>query len=99
MVDEDGVRLHAGEGAVLTEHDTAQVVVIADAGGHDIGVARCLGRRGGGRTAILVGPLLRLGGRAVIDRDLMTGTLQMTGHGITHHAQAEKRDTDRRCLR
>ena len=92
MIDEDRALAHAGEGAVRPERDLAQVVVVADAG-HDEILTRGGGLRGRrGFAAELRDPFLGLGGGAVIDRDLVPAfVLQMSGHGVAHHAQAQKR--------
>jgi hypothetical protein len=37
VVDEDGARRHAGQGTVRAQHDGPQVVVVADAGEHELG--------------------------------------------------------------
>jgi hypothetical protein len=95
VVDEHSARFHTGKCAVLTEDHAAQVVVVAHAGGHDIGVAHGFGRGGRMTAAIFLRPLLCFGRRAVVDGDRVTGALQMTGHGIPHDAQTEKGDTNR----
>ena len=53
VVDEHRARLHAGEGAVVAEHDRAQVVVVADAAEDDVGAGRGLARRGRMRSGAL----------------------------------------------
>ena len=67
VVDEDRAALHAGEGAVVAERDRAQVVVVADAGEHDLGA---LGRRGAAwprSCRRIPRPMPGLGGGAVVD--------------------------------
>ena len=92
MVDEDRARRHAGERAVRAQHHAAQVVVVADAGEHDLGACDGFTRRGGMAAAKFRCPGLRLGGRAVIDGDVVAGARQMAGHGQAHDAQAEECD-------
>ena len=92
MVDENLALAHAGEGAIGAERDLAQVVVVADAS-HDEVLALGGGLRGsGGFAAILLDPGVGLGGGAVVDRHLVAAfVLEMPGHGVAHHAQAQKR--------
>jgi hypothetical protein len=92
VVDEHRTRLHAGECAVLAEHDRAQVVVVAHAAEHDVGVVRSLPRRGRRCAAVLGGPLVRLGRRAVEDRDVVACAPEVAGHRIPHHAEPEEGD-------
>jgi hypothetical protein len=47
VVDEHRPWGHADKGAVSAEGDTAQVVVVADAAKHQLGVVRGLAGRGG----------------------------------------------------
>jgi hypothetical protein len=81
----------AVKGAAVAQGDFAQVGIIADAG-HDevLALGGLLGRRGEA-AAELRNPFLRLGGGAIVDRDLVTTLgLEMAGHGIAHHAEPEK---------
>jgi hypothetical protein len=92
VVDEDRAAAHAREGAVRTGRDLAQIVVIADAGEDDL-LALCrLGRGLPEPAAILRHPLLRLGGGAVVDRDLVPLGLEMARHGVAHDAETEESD-------
>src|SRR4051794_29714170 len=80
------------ERAVFTERDFAQIVVVADAGHHEILALRGSVRRRRGLATILLRPLLGLGSGAVIDRDLMAAfVLEMPGHRKAHHAKTDKR--------
>ena len=92
MVDEHRALAHAGEGAIGAERDFAQVVVVADAAHHEV-----LARAAAFGVAAVLPPnsvthFSRLGGGAVIDRDLVAAfVLEMPGHGVAHDAQAQKR--------
>jgi len=110
VVHEGGARPHAGKGTVTgagaiaqvgAQGDAAQVVVIADAAEHDVGLRGGLARRGGtaraGGGGVFGTPGGSLGAAAVVDRDRMPGQCQMAGHGVTHHPQSEKGDSARRC--
>ena len=92
MVDDDRALRDAGEDAVLAEHDLAEIVVVADAG-HDevLALGRRLRRRRAA-AAMLGHPLFRLGGGAVVDRDLVAAfRLEMPRHRVAHHAEPDKR--------
>ena len=91
MVDKDRARSHARESAVIAQADRAQVVVISDAGHHEI---RALGGFAGGfrgLSAVFLGPGFGLGEGAVEDRYLVTGGLEMTGQREAHDPQTQKR--------
>ncbi|MPL79213.1 hypothetical protein SDC9_25088 [bioreactor metagenome] len=90
VVDEDRVRPHAGESALVAETDGAQVVVIADAGHDEIGARGGRGRRGRGAPAMARHPGLGLGRRAVVDRHLMPLRRQMPRHREPHHPEPQK---------
>ena len=92
VVDQDGAWLHSGKDAVGAGGDLAQVVVVADAGEDEIGVARRLRRRRRRCAAIDLGPAFRFGGGAVIDRHGMAALVpQVSRHRKTHHAEADER--------
>ena len=61
VIDEDGALPHAGQRAQFAEGDAAQIVVVADAGEHELGFARRLGRRIGQAAAELLHPGFGLG--------------------------------------
>ena len=67
VVDEDGALALGLEGAALGRRHRAQIVVVADAAEHEVGVLRRFGRRRGGLAAELLGPRLGLGAVAVVD--------------------------------
>lgn len=103
MVDQNGARLHAGEGAVWTQHDAAQVVVIANAAKDDIDAFGRLARRAGvrqltagtGGLRVRIAPSDRFGSGSVVNRDVVTRLCQVSGHRVTHDAQAQKGDAAR----
>src|SRR5207302_7833948 len=79
--------------AVLAEDDSAQVVIVADAGEDDFlgfcGFPRCRCRA----AAEFPGPFLGFGGGAVVDGDDVPALLgEVARHRIAHHAQAQKRN-------
>ena len=92
VIDQNGARLHAGEGAARAGRDRARVVVIADAHEDDRGLRGGLGGRRAVLAAMLLGPGLGLRRRAVKDGDVVAGLGEMPRHRITHHAQSEKRE-------
>src|SRR5262245_33307511 len=93
VVDEYRAFGDAGERAVRPERHLAQVVVVADAA-HDevLPFGRGLRRRRA-PAAMLGNPFLGLGGGPVVDRDLVAAFgLEMSRHGVAHHAETEKRN-------
>ena len=96
VVHQHRARLHAGQRAVSAQHHAAQVVVIANAAKHNVGIGCSQPRRGrlarrcGGSE--LSAPGRCLGRAAVVNGDLMPGQRQMAGHGVAHHTQAQKGD-------
>ena len=81
MIDEHGAAFHAAKGAGLAQRDGAQVVVIADAGEHEIGA---LGRRAWGRRGLAAKFVREASGFrriAVIDRHRVARPREMTGDG------------------
>ena len=95
MVDEDGAFFHAGQCTVGTEHHRAQVVVVAHANKHDVGTLSGFAGGGGGfgfERGELLGKRLSLGGRAVVNRDVVPGAGQVACHGVAHDAHAQKGD-------
>jgi hypothetical protein len=81
---------HAGKGAIGAQHHAAQVIIVADAGEHDLRAGSRLARRGGTLAAVLLDPLLGFLRGAIEHRDLMAGARQVARHRIAHHAQAEE---------
>jgi len=92
VIDEHGARCHPGKCALVSEHDTAQVFVVANACEYEIGTACGIAWRGGRAATVFGRPLGSLRRSAVIDRHVEAGFRQMPGHGIAHDAEAEKRD-------
>ncbi len=99
MVDEDRAFVHAGEGAVGAVDNVAQVVVVADAGEHQVRPRGRLGRGGAQAPAVLLDPGFRLGAGAVKDGHLVAGPGQVPGHGIAHGAKADERRFGARHVR
>ena len=93
MVDEDRARLHAGEGAVGPERDRAQVVVVADAGEHEVAPGRRLAR---GRRAAPPCSATQASAFAAVRCRRATlwppRSTEMSRHRVAHYAQAQKRD-------
>ena len=71
--------------------DLAHVVVVADAHEDDVGALAASAGVSREAAAMLLGPGLRLGGGAVIDRDLVAVLGEMPRHRIAHDAQTQKR--------
>ena len=94
MIDKNSTLGHAGKCAVRAQHHATQVVVIANAAKHDLGLSSGFARGGCVADSSGIGklgaPSFGLGCRAVVHRDLMAGARQVTGHGVAHHAQAQK---------
>jgi hypothetical protein len=91
VIDNHRVLAHAGEHTVVAEHDLAQVVVVADAGHHEILALGGLLWRRRAPAAELRYPFFGLGGGAVVDGDVVAALgLQMSGHRVTHDPQADK---------
>ena len=91
VIDEHRALAHAVERAVVAERDLAHVVVVADAHHHEVLAGRGLLRRRGFLAAVLRDPFVGLGGGAIVDGDLVAAlVLEMPGHRIAHHAEAEK---------
>ncbi len=92
MVDESCALPHTRKCAVVAERDAAQVIVIANAGQHQFGAVRGFTWRTGCAAAVLGHPLFRFGKGAVIDGDVEAGLGQVSGHGMSHDTEAEKRN-------
>ncbi|MPM46955.1 hypothetical protein SDC9_93662 [bioreactor metagenome] len=92
VVGKDRAFFHSGECAILAQHHRAQVVVIAHAAEHDVRILHRLARCLAEAAAKFLAPCFGLGGRAVVDRDLVPRFGQMARHGIAHDAQPQERD-------
>ena len=93
VVDEHCALFHAGECAACAQRNFTHVVIVADAHHHEIAILCRLARRPRVLSAVLLRPLLGLGGGAVVDRDVMAAFLrEMSRHRVAHDAQAEERD-------
>ena len=87
----------------FTQHDVAQVVVVAHAGEREVRTLHGLPWR----VRTIWPPCsathgLRLGRRAVVHRDLVTARLEVPGHRIPHDSQTNKgyfSHTDSSCAR
>jgi hypothetical protein len=88
VIDDDAAGRNTGEDAIVAEYDRADIVVIADAGKHDVRAGGGKRRRRGAVAAMFITPALGLFRRAVIDRDLVPGLHQVPGHRVAHDAQA-----------
>src|SRR5262249_56498189 len=98
--DHDSALAHAGEHAVLAEHDLAQIVIIADAGHDKVLSLGRLARRGCGLAAVLRDPFFGFGRGAVINRDLVAAfRFEMSGHRVAHDAEPDKCDLCHYLLR
>ncbi len=93
VVHKDRAGLHARKSAICPQDHAAQVGIVAHAGKHDVGT-RCRFTRcgGGGVAGAFGGPGSGFGGAAVVHGDVVPGTRQVAGHGVAHHAQAQKGD-------
>jgi hypothetical protein len=92
VVNQNGGRGHGVECAIGARADLAQVIVIADAGDHQLGIfggfCGCMGQR----PAMLRDKSLGFGVSAVVNRHLMPGPDKVRGHGRTHGAQSDVGD-------
>ena len=91
VVNEHGAFRHPGKGAVLAQHDAAQIIVIADAAEDHLGTLCRFAGRLGDLAAMLLLPFGSAGCCAVIDGHLMSARFQMSRHRIAHHAEADPR--------
>ena len=91
VIHEHRALLHPMEGAVGSQRDLAQVVVVADAAHDEVLAFGC--RFGGWRAAPLMlgNPLLRLGRSAVVDDQVMAAlVLEVARHRVPHDPETEK---------
>lgn len=72
VIDKDRAAGHPLERAIVAQADRPQVVVIAHTGHHEFGTFGRLERRFGHLAAVILDPVLRLGGGAVIDGYVVT---------------------------
>ena len=93
VVDEHRAGLQRREGAVLAGGHRAQIVVVADACEHEIGVLGRLGRGWRGAAAISGRRFLGLGSGAVIDGEVVSALgPDVPRHRKAHHAKADPCD-------
>ncbi len=93
VVDEDRARLQGMERAAQPGRDRAQIIIVADAGEDEVRAVRRGRRRFRSTPSVALGPGLRLGGRAVVDGNLVSAPLaQMACHRETHDAQTDEGD-------
>ena len=92
VVDEDRTCGHRLEGAVLAQRHAAQVVVVADAAEHELGVLRRLRGRWSMSAAVLGDPFLGFFPRPVVDGDIVPRLREVPGHGVAHDAQSDEGD-------
>ena len=90
MIDENRAFVHPGEGPVGTGADGPQVIVIAHTGHHEVSAFSSFSRGRGHLATMLFHPGFSLGGGAVIDGNGVPFGLQVAGHRIAHHAQAQE---------
>jgi len=91
VIDQHAALRHAGQSALLTQYHTAQVIVVANAGHHELRTAGRFGRRRRVPARKLRHPAFGLRRAAVIHADFVSLTLQMPSHRIAHHAKPDKR--------
>jgi len=92
MIDEQRALAHRPEGAVAAERHLCEIVVVADAGQHDIGVLCRLGGRRRRRAAMGSDPGIGLGTGAVIDGEGMPRLDEMPRHRSAHDAGTDESD-------
>ena len=91
VVDQDGAILDAVQNAVRAKRDRAQVVIIAHAGEDEIGALGSFRRCVAGGAAELLGPLVRLLRRAVVNPHFVAALgLEMPCHGVAHYAKSDE---------
>ncbi len=90
MVDEYRTLLHSREGTVGLERHGFQIAIAAHARHDKVGIARGRFRRRRALATIFGRPFLGLRRRAVVDDDVMSGALEMSGHGIAHDAKSDE---------
>jgi hypothetical protein len=90
VIDENGAGSHAGERPQFAEGDTAQIVVVADAGEDEVGFARRRGRRVGQAPAEFLRPSFGLAARAVVDGDLVARPDEVARHREAHDAETDE---------
>ena len=90
MIDEDRAPGHGGEGAFRAGGDRTQVIVIADAGEHDLGALGGPGRGRGRAAAMLGDKVFGLRRGAIVHADVMPLGREMAGHRETHHAKTNE---------
>ena len=91
MVDEQSARRQRRKDAVGREHDIGQIIVIANAGDHHLGIFGCGGgavRLGHGDVGVGIAPFRQPVGGAAVDCHRVAGMGQMTRDRPTHHAKA-----------
>ena len=98
MIDEDRARAHAGEGPVFAQADRPEVVVVADAGEHELAVLPGLPRPRRAAPAESLDPPRGDRGGPVVDDDVVARCPEMPGHGKSHHAKADECDIAHGCL-
>jgi hypothetical protein len=96
VVNQDGTFFHTGKGAIGTQNHSAQIVIVANAAKNNVSIFDGFTGRGGMRWLLGVGKLLapgrRLGCAAVVNRDRVARTRQVSSHGVAHDAKAQKGD-------
>jgi hypothetical protein len=93
MVDEGPALAQSGKYALRAEHDIGQIVVIADACQHDIGIFCGIGGASGdsaGQSRVGLLPFFHPRVRAVEDGQAMPCLADMPGNRPAHHAKADE---------
>ena len=91
MVDHQGASLGTSQGAIGTQHDGTQVIVIPHTTKHHVRAKGCFTRCGGAGVARELGaPIFGLGRVAVVNGDVVTGERQVACHGVTHDTEANE---------
>ena len=90
--------LQRGEDPARAEHAIGQIIVVAHAGDHDIGVFRPVGGavgHGNRELRMRLAPFVDAGGAAVVEGEVMAGIAKMAGNRPSHHAKANNADAAR----
>ena len=91
MVDKKRTGLGASQGAIGTQHDRTQIVVVTYAAKHHVSALGCFAGRGGtGVAGELCTPIFGFGRVAVVNRDLVASQCQVARHGVAHDTQANE---------
>ena len=90
MIHKNRSLAHGGKSPVLANGNTAQIVVIADAGKGHLDTGNRLGRGRSERPAMFGRPFLGLGRGAVVNGDIVPCGFHMPRHRVSHNPQTQK---------